>query len=585
MSSLQSETRIMAELQRGRALLAEAVGVLNVQREALRGRGASLPPLVMSHLTALQEEFDRLEALVYEEQTELSQLRALAQMSVSITTSLDLDTVLKEAMDIIIVLTKAERGYIVLYDEASQTFEVRIQREDALAGGGAARGASPPISSTVLQEVISTGQPLLTDNAYKDERLAGGASVVGLALRSVLCVPLTYRERVIGVVYVDNRMQAGVFTERELTMLTAFSNTAAVAIANAMHYAEIQALLNEILEVKELMSSIFASISSGVIATDADDVVTTFNPAAVSILSVEPALVLGQPLTNALPHLVAQIAEDLRLVRETGRPVQHEGLVEVPGRGSVVINLSINPLYDSADQPQGLVLVLDDVTEEREREAQLSMIKTYLPPEMVDNIQAISGLALGGESREVTCLFVEVRALHTLRDSHPRAVLDLLNEYFALATEAINGAGGIVDKYMGTEIMALFNTQLNPQSDHAARAVLAALAMRDRFVEWYCDHQIDPQPHYYRIGLHTGAATLGNVGNVLRRDFTAIGDTINLAKRVEENTPYGAVWVTESTLRHLEDSSAAPLVRCEPRGELKAKGRAETVLVYEVFRL
>lgn len=583
MATPQSDMRIMAELQRGQALLTQTLHTLNVQRDALRVRGVALPSTVVGHLNALQDEFERLETLILEEQTELGQLRALAQMSAAITTSLDIDTVLKEAMDIIITLTKAERGYIVLYDAASQSFEVRIQREDALLSG-AARGASPSISTTILQEVISTGQPLLVDNAYKDERLAGGASIANFALRSVLCVPLTYRDQVIGVVYVDNRMQAGVFTQRELTMLTAFSSTAAVAIANAMYYAEIQALLNDILQVKELMSSIFASISSGVIATDAHNHVTTFNRAAADMLHVDEARVLQQPLTNALPHLTTAIQDDLAAVRQTGQPVQHEGLIDVPGRGEVVISLSINPLYDSVGQPQGVALVLDDLTEEREREAQLSTIKTYLPPEMVDNIQAISSLALGGESREVTCMFVEVRGLHTLKDSHPREVLALLNEYFALATEAINGAGGIIDKYMGTEIMALFNTQLNPQPDHAARAVKAALTMRERFVAWYRDHQIDPQPHYYRIGMHTGVATLGNVGNILRRDFTAIGDTINLAKRVEENTPYGAILLTAATHAQIQAAPQSVSVRFEPRGSLKAKGRAEATPIYEVYR-
>ncbi|MFQ3645843.1 MAG: adenylate/guanylate cyclase domain-containing protein [Anaerolineae bacterium] len=582
MASPSSDMRIVAELQRGQALLAETLAALNAQRDALRVRGVALPSTVMGHLTALQDDFNRLETLIVEEQTELSQLRALAQMSASITTSLDIDTVLNEAMDIIIALTKAERGYIVLYDAASESFEVRIQREDTLMSR-VARGASPSISSTVLHEVISTGQPLLTDNAYKDERLADGASIANFALRSVLCVPLNYREQVIGVVYVDNRMQSGVFTQRELTMLTAFSSTAAVAIANAMYYAEIQALLNDILQVKELMSSIFASISSGVIATDAQSHVTTFNRAAADMLNVDESLVLHQPLTNALPHLISSIHEELAIVRQTSQPVQHEGLVEVPGRGDVVISLSINPLQDGAGKLQGVALVLDDLTEEREREAQLSTIKTYLPAEMVDNIQAISSLALGGESREVTCMFVEVRGLHTLKDKHPREVLALLNEYFALATEAINSAGGIIDKYMGTEIMALFNTQLNPHPDHAARAVAAALAMRESFIAWYRDHQIDPQPHYYRIGMHTGVATLGNVGNVLRRDFTAIGDTINLAKRVEENTPYGVILLTEATRAHLA-AVGSHAVRCEPRGELKAKGRAETTPIYEVYR-
>ncbi|MFQ3674538.1 MAG: hypothetical protein SNJ83_13180, partial [Aggregatilineales bacterium] len=90
MASPSSDMRIVAELQRGQALLAETLAALNAQRDALRVRGVALPSTVMGHLTALQDDFNRLETLIVEEQTELSQLRALAQMSASITTSLDI---------------------------------------------------------------------------------------------------------------------------------------------------------------------------------------------------------------------------------------------------------------------------------------------------------------------------------------------------------------------------------------------------------------------------------------------------------------------------------------------------------------
>lgn len=571
------------EIQHNQALLIELNTSLAEQRDQLRQRGMNLPPSVSASIGSLDDDFRRLENYLYEQQTELGQLRALANMTADLTTSLDIETVLNEAMDMVITLTRAERGYIMLLNHETDTLDVRIGREDR-GTGISTPGGSHQISSTVLQEVISSGRPLLADNAFRDERLASGASIANFALRSVLCVPLRYRERVIGAVYVDNRLQAGIFTERELALMTAFANSAAVAISNAVFYAEIQTLLTEILQVKELMDSIFTSIASGVIATNADDVVTTFNRAAGQMLGVQADAIVGGDLTVVLPKLLTGLGAELEGVRHSNESTYFETEVIVPPHGRSVIKLALNPLQDAQQQIQGVALVLDDVTEQREREAQLTTVKTYLSPEMVDNISTISGLALGGESREITCMFAEVRALHTMEHVPPRDMLAMLNEYFVLATEAINSNGGIIDKYMGTEIMALFNTQLNPSVNHAAQAAAAAVSIRDRFVAWYEEHGITPDPHYYRIGIHTGVCTLGNVGNLNRRDFTAIGDTINLAKRVEENTPYGGIILSDASRMHLVNHPVGQNFRLLALGELKAKGREETIPIYEVFR-
>jgi class 3 adenylate cyclase len=139
---------------------------------------------------------------------------------------------------------------------------------------------------------------------------------------------------------------------------------------------------------------------------------------------------------------------------------------------------------------------------------------------------------------------------------------------------------------MGHEVMALFNSQLNPSHDHALRAVMAALEVRDAFLQLYEELGIAPDPHYYRIGINTGIATLGNVGSVSRREFTAIGDTINTAKRIEENASYGQVLISESARAHIlkTNGGSPPDLRFGERLELTAKGKATILVVYEVFR-
>lgn len=127
---------------------------------------------------------------------------------------------------------------------------------------------------------------------------------------------------------------------------------------------------------------------------------------------------------------------------------------------------------------------------------------------------------------------------------------------------------------MGTEIMALFNTQLNPQPDHAARAVEAALRIRDHLAAQ------DGGAGHFRIGIHSGEATLGNVGSFARRDFTAIGDAINLAKRLEENATAGQIIISADTHARID----ADGLRFEVRGPLQVKGRTSAAPVYEAFR-
>ena len=198
--------------------------------------GWRCPPSFLDGLETIKQEFKQLENNVLEEQTELQQLRALADMSTRITNSLDIDTVLHETMELVIMLTNAERGYIILKHQETGQLEFLISNESGVLGTGVTGGDRPQISMTVVNEVVGTGEPLLADNAFKDERLASRQSIINFTLRSVLCVPLQYKDETIGVVYVDNRLVSGLFSEREKNLMMAFANTAAVAIANARMY-------------------------------------------------------------------------------------------------------------------------------------------------------------------------------------------------------------------------------------------------------------------------------------------------------------------------------------------------------------
>lgn len=196
----------------------------------------------------------------------------------------------------------------------------------------------------------------------------------------------------------------------------------------------------------------------------------------------------------------------------------------------------------------------------------------YTSPEVANAL--LSGkteLELGGSVVEVTVLFADLKGFTSFseRVADPKAVVDLLNRYLSVAVPVVRGQGGTVDKFVGDALMALFNTPML-QPDHALRAARAALEMQAAVTGLGQDLS-------FRIGINTGPALVGNIGSEDLRNFTAIGDAVNVASRLESLASPGQVVVGETTaalIRHVAE--------LEPLGSLEVKGRVEPV---NAFRL
>ncbi len=161
-----------------------------------------------------------------------TRLETLYEISQTINSSLDLDEVLDLVMDQVIAVTRAERGFLMLRAENGEmAFRVArgIHRQEVEDPGF-------QVSRSVIGQVASSGLPVLTDNAAEDGRFSGKQSILLKGLRSILCVPLRVKERITGLVYVDNRLHAGIFGSEDLDLLVAFANQASIAIENARLY-------------------------------------------------------------------------------------------------------------------------------------------------------------------------------------------------------------------------------------------------------------------------------------------------------------------------------------------------------------
>jgi adenylate cyclase len=235
-----------------------------------------------------------------------------------------------------------------------------------------------------------------------------------------------------------------------------------------------------------------------------------------------------------------------------------------------------------------LTVILRLTGEERERARMKRMFGSYVSDEVVDMLM-VGGkkLDLGGETVNVTVLFSDIRNFTTISERlEAHEVVEMLNEYFTRVTAPILEQGGNVNKYIGDAVMAIFGSPVS-YPDHARRALRASLQMveeADKFREWmetrFGDRGL---PRFgIGVGVHTGDAVMGNIGSVKRLEFTAIGDTVNAASRLEGVTKeLGCVLVASAQTV----AAAGPGVQTGKREMVKVKGRDEPIDVYEIVAL
>ena len=206
--------------------------------------------------------------------------------------------------------------------------------------------------------------------------------------------------------------------------------------------------------------------------------------------------------------------------------------------------------------------------------------KKYVAPQVVNEI-AKSGnyeLKLGGENRDIAVLFVDIRGFTPLSESlEPEQVVNILNSYLKLTASCIFKHGGTLDKFIGDATMAVFNAPFDTE-DYVYKAVETAwdiaqggAAIEKEFVGQY------GKKVGFGVGVNCGPAVVGNIGSDFRMDYTAIGDTVNTAARLEANAPAGTVYISDSVYERVKDR-----ITVEDVGEIPLKGKSKGVFVYSV---
>jgi len=202
----------------------------------------------------------------------------------------------------------------------------------------------------------------------------------------------------------------------------------------------------------------------------------------------------------------------------------------------------------------------------------------YVAPAVVEKLlNDPDAVSLGGTRGNVTVLFADISGFTGLAEQvEPERIMHTLNRFFTLAGQAVLDQEGTLDKFGGDAVMALFNAPLE-QPDHAFRAVHTALAIQERLLALECDITVDRRLHC-KIGICSGEAVVGNTGMPDLMNYTAIGDAVNVAKRLEENAQPDQILLSAGTY-----AVARSGVNARPLGPVHLKGRRAPVHVYELL--
>ena len=573
--SAPNASQAQIELEKMRGLLSELREVVDQQHRAIvsanRGTIVQSYNALLQVITQANLTLEALSRGLTSQEKEQHQLRAMQEVGALVNSSLDQTEVLNTVMDTIIELTGAERSFLMLLDEKTGGLEVEVARN---INRETLEGSSFEISRSIVRSVSETGQPVATTNAQVDPRFAGQESIISYNLRSILCVPLKSRDQSIGVIYADNRIVSGIFVDTDRDVLAAFANQAAVAIENARLFKQIRKQLEDITELKNLQDDVFESIASGVITIDLADRISLYNRAAEQILGQPSDSVLEKDYRNLLSTPMGSVVETIiERIQDVGGNHHMEIDANVSGQsGRTTLDVTFSPLRDMEQQTQGVALVLDDVSEKK----RLESVRRYLPPALVDKVRDIDA-AQQPQRREISVFFADIRGFTSFSEKwEPEFLIEVLNNHLTIAAAAISIQEGLIDKYDGDTVMALYNSPLNPQIRHVERAIRTALAVRADLAAY---HETIPESHrlYFGIGINTGEALVGNVGSPLRKDYSAVGDVVNVTKRLQELAKGGQIIISESTYRRVAD-----LVDAKSLDPVFVKGRQMPVTIYHL---
>jgi len=513
--------------------------------------------------------------------------------------SLDLEETLSRVMEEAKELMNADRSTLWLLDRDQDQLWTKLPIDGQL------QELRIPMGAGFAGQVAMSGKPVLIPFDLYEHPNAETAKETDQKTHyrtcSMLCMPVfNANEELIAVTQLINKKKQGnfppynpanwpqppecwraSFNRNDQEFMKAFNIQAGVALQNAKLFATVK-------QQEQMQRDILRSLSNAVLSTDKSGKIVAANESAKNLLGFGAGDRLeGRVITDVVQikegnfanRFTAALTAPDRKCRQQYYPDQT--LFPAVGEEQHSVNLSINSIADANDSRNvyGALVVMDDISAEKRFK---NTLYRYMAHELAERLYSSGEVKLGGERREASVLFSDIRGYTTLTESmEAEEVVHLLNEYFETMVDAVAAHKGILDKYIGDAIMAVFGSSLLPLQDHAWMAVQTAIEMRTRLAHFNISRP-DSRKIRIGIGINSDSIISGNIGSSHRMEFTAIGDGVNVGSRLEgASKQYGCdIVISESTY-----TPCADRVWVRELDRIRVKGKNRPVSIYELVGL
>jgi adenylate cyclase len=507
------------------------------------------------------QTLQRLERMSYERQREVDFLNVVSDL----TSELELATLLARVVSETTRMLDCDRTTLFLNDE--KTGELFSYVVDTLE----LKEIRFPNHLGIAGTVFTSGESIRIPYAYADLRFNPDFDrQSGYFTRCVLCVPIFNKEgKTIGVTQSLNK-RGGSFTPEDESRLRAFTAQVASALENAKLFSDVQAMRN-------YNAAMLASMSNGVITFDEHGRANTCNAAGSRILGLAEEELVGKTPEEVFGGS-EWLVERIQLVaRARTTELAMDAELAVDG-ATVSANVTVLPMLSSDDDQLGTLVMIEDISNEKRVKSTLAR---YMDPDLADRLLEAGPHegGLGGNESVATVLFSDIRSFTTLAEQlGAQPTVTLLNDYFERMVDCISQQGGMLDKFIGDAIMAVFGLPVAAEDDED-RALRAAIAMIRSLWAWNREREQRGEPPLdMGVGLNTDSVVAGNIGSPKRMDYTIIGDGVNLASRLEGACKQYRSRILLSELTH---AKLKGVYRLREVDRVIVKGKSKPVAIFE----
>ena len=512
----------------------QLLGILCIGRkfmsESYSNSDFKILEIISNHLTKALYNYqliDMVERKKNELNMKLLELETLFDISVAISSVLD-DDLGNEILWRSVGILNASKGIIFLKKDSSPILQPHVNFNWEID--------FPLISQNlaILKNVIENrkGKILTIKDNFPIQKK--------LNEKNLIITPILTKNKLIGFMILANKeTRSGTesFNSLDLDLLSSLSNQAAVAMENAK-------LFKDITKEKQFNESILGSIATGVITLDKLGEVDSINSAGLKIIKMQKEEVIG----NHYHYLFEKDEEILSIIYSSENEGKINSEINLPFytvSQETVINISIAPRVGPKKNAEGLVIAIEDISDVSKVK---NTFKRYVSKQVVDEIlDNESNLNLGGEEREATVLFTDIRGFTSMSEKmDPKTVVSTLNEYFSEMIDIVFKYNGTLDKIIGDELMIVYGAPLSSEDD-TSRALKTAIEMQACIKEMNVKRKKKKEAEILvGAGINRGNVVSGNIGSREMMDYTVIGDTVNLGSRLCSVANPGEILVSDS---------------------------------------